>query len=207
MEELATPPGRGRARDPAIDARVLAVAATQLAARGFEAMSVAGIADTAGTTRQAIYRRWPTKSDLAAAAIGGDDTVDHDASADSNEPFVELVAELTDFRRGVSKPGRLSLVGSMLQTSADRDVATRYRDRVVAPRRRRLQAIFERAQQLGQIDANADLAVLVTMCTGSWYARALAGDSPPRNWPRRTSELAWRAAGGVVPGRVEPRLR
>ena len=199
MGEVATQRGRGRARDRSIDARVLAVAATQLGELGFEAMSVAAIADDAGTTRQAIYRRWPTKSDLAAAAmaaIDGDDDVDPEVSANSAQPFVDLIAELTDFRRGVSKPGRLSLVGSMLQTSADPDVAARYRDRVVAPRRRRLRAIFERAQHLAQIDADADLDVLVTMCTGAWYARALAGEAPPRNWARRTAELAWRAAGG-----------
>ena len=200
MEAVTTRPGRGRARDPGIDARVLAVTAEQLAALGFEAMSVAAIADDAGTTRQAIYRRWPTKSDLAAAAMAAiDGDQDDQASADSAEPFADLVAELADFRRGVSRPGRLSLVGSMLQTSADRDVAARYRERVVTPRRRRLRAIFERARQVGQIDGDADLAVLVTMCTGSWYARALAGERPPAHWARRTAELAWRAAGGTVP--------
>ena len=184
---------------------MLAVAATQLAALGFEAMSVAAVADDAGTTRQAIYRRWPTKSDLAAAAMAAIDVegdADHESEVESVDPFADLVAELVDFRRGVSRPGRLSLVGSMLQTSADRDVAARYRARVIAPRRRRLRAIFERAQQLGQLEADADLSVLVTMCTGAWYARALAGEQPPRNWALRTAELAWRAAGGSLPAEV-----
>ena len=129
MMGVATTTGRGRARDPSIDARVLAVTAEQLAALGFEAMSVAAIADRAGTTRQAIYRRWPTKSELAAAAMAAIDSEDdddaHEAPADSVDPFVDLVAELADFRRGVSRPGRLSLVGTMLQTSADREVAAR----------------------------------------------------------------------------------
>ena len=193
--------GRGRARDSTIDGRVLAVAAAQLSSVGFEAMSVAAVAEGAGTTRQAIYRRWPTKADLAAAAMAtvGGDADARQVLATAAGPFAELVAELTDFQRGVSKPGRLSLVGSMLQTSADPEVTARYRERVVAPRRRRLRAILERARQHGQIDADADLAVLVTMCTGAWYARALAGERPPRNWARRTAELAWRAAGGTPP--------
>jgi hypothetical protein len=55
---------------------------------------------------------------------------------------------------------------------------------------------LERAQRLGLIDADADLEVAVTMCTGSWYARALAGSALPQNWPRRTATLIWRAVGG-----------
>ena len=121
------------------------------------------------------------------------------APSATSDPFADLVAELADFQRGVGKPGRLSLVGSMLQTSADVDAVARYRQRVVAPRRRRLRAIFEHARRLGRIDADADLEVLVTMCTGSWYARALAGARPPARWAQRTALLAWRAAGGTAP--------
>jgi hypothetical protein len=68
---------------------------------------------------------------------------------------------------------------------------------VIAPRRRRLRVILERAQQFGLIDVAADLDVAVTMCTGSWYARALAGDDPPPDWPARTAVLVWRAVGGA----------
>src|SRR5207249_9109399 len=103
---------------------------------------------------------------------------------------------LADFQRGVSRPGRLSLAGTMLQDSVDAEVRARYRAEIIAPRRRRLRLILERAQQLGVIDADADLDVAVTMCTGSWYARALAGSRPPRNWPLRTATLVWRAVGG-----------
>jgi AcrR family transcriptional regulator len=186
----------GRARDASIDDRVLAAAARQLAAAGYEALSVAAVAEEARTTRQALYRRWPGKAELAAAAmtqIAERPVVTGGGSAD---PFADLVGELTDFRRAVSRPGRLSLVGTMLQDSVDPDVRSRYRERIIAPRRRRLTAILERAQQLGMIDGGADLEVAVTMATGSWYGRALAGDPPPPHWPRRTALLVWRAVGG-----------
>ncbi len=185
---------RGRARDPRIDARILAAAARQLSAYGYEAMSVAAIADEAGTTRQALYRRWPGKAELGVAALAA--VADGRAQPESADPFADLVAELDDFQRGVSQPGRLSLVGTMLQDSVDPDVRARYRARVIAPRRARIRLILERAQRLGLIDADADLAVAVTLCTGSWYARALAGEPPPRGWPRRTATLLWRAVGG-----------
>jgi len=198
--EQAAPANRGRTRDPSIDTRVLKAAARHLAAYGYEALSVAAVAEEAGTTRQALYRRWPGKAELSAAALAG--FADQATEAEGADPFADLVAELADFQRGVSRPGRLSLVGTMLQDRVEAEVRARYQAEVVAPRRRRLRLIFERAQRLGMIDADADLDVAITMSTGSWYARALAGSRPPRNWPLRTAALVWRAVGGSPPSPI-----
>lgn len=187
----------GRVRDPAIDARVLAVAGRHLAAHGYEAMSVAAVAREAGTTRQAIYRRWPVKADLAAAAMLA--AAEAGPRPDSTDPLADLAAELADFQRGVSLPGRLSLVGTMLQDSTVPELRTRYQAQVIAPRRHRIRAILERAVELGLIDADADLEVAVTLGTGSWYARALAGQEPPPDWPARAALLVWRSVGGERP--------
>ena len=195
--ELSPRPGRGRARDPDIDARILAVASRHLSTVGYEAMSLAAVAAEADTTRQALYRRWATKAALAAAALRSAEDAGPEVS--SEDPLRDLVAELTDFRRGVSKPGRLSLVGTMLQDSTDPELRARYQTRVIASRRRRIRAILVRAQGLGLIAADADLDVAITLPTGAWYARALAGEAPPRNWPERTAKLVWRAVGGSVP--------
>ena len=201
--ELTGQPGRrGRPRDVRIDARVLAAASRHLAASGYEAMSVAAVAQEAGTTRQAVYRRWPTKASLAAAAL--QQAADDAEAIRSDNPYADLVAELSDFQRGVSRPGRLSLAGTMLQDSTEPDLRARYRERVVAPRRRRLRAILERARRQGLIDADADLEVAVTLCTGSWYARELAGSPPPPRWSERTAALVWRAVGGTPAEQTRP---
>jgi AcrR family transcriptional regulator len=196
----------GRARDASIDDRILAAAKDHLSRYGFEGMSLAAVAHDAGTTRQTLYRRWPTKADLAAAVVG---TIEDPATraATHLDPFAALVAELADFARGVSLPGRLSLVGAMLQDTADPGVVARYRGRVIAPRRQRIAVILREAQELHLIDPEADLEVAVTMCTGSWYARALAGDRPPTDWPTRTASLVWRAVGGDAPNGATPPKR
>jgi AcrR family transcriptional regulator len=186
-------------RDPEIDQRVLAAAQRQLAAHGYEAMSLAAVAEEAGTTRQALYRRWRDKADLAAAVVHGlADVAPQDAPAD---PFTDLVRELTDFQRGVSHKGRLSLVGTMLQDTTDPEVRTRYRAGVIAPRRERLRLILQRGIDEGLLDPDADLEVALTMCTGSWYGRALAGAPVPRDWPYRSAALVWRSLGGRPPSR------
>lgn len=193
----------GRARDASIDHRVLDVAGRHLAEQGFGAMSVAAIAREAGTTRQAIYRRWATKTALATAVVGDLSAAPGAPWGAEGTPFVDpfgdLVRELADFAGGVSGPGRLALVGTMLQDTTEPSVQRHYRDEVVAPRRRRLRDILEQAVRLGLIDADADLEIAVTLGTGSWYARALAGDPVPGDWAARTAALVWRAVGGSAP--------
>jgi AcrR family transcriptional regulator len=188
----------GRARDAGIDARVLAAAGRHLSLHGYEGMSLSAVAQEAGTTRQALYRRWPTKAHLAAAVLATIEDAARPTPAQL-DPFARLVAELKDFARGVGMPGRLSLVGAMLQESADPEVVARYRARIIAPRRQRITAILQEAQRLDLIDRDADLTVAVTMCTGSWYGRALAGEKVPPQWPYRTAALVWRATGGEPP--------
>jgi AcrR family transcriptional regulator len=194
MEGHSSRRSAGRARDASIDERILAVAQQHLSAHGYERMSLTAVAQEAGTTRQALYRRWPGKTELAAAALGAleDDT----QPEPGGDPFAALVAELTDFQHAVSQPGRMSLVGTMLQDTTDPDVRARYQARIIAPRRHRLRRILETARRQGLIDDDADTEIAVTLGTGSWYARALAGHPPPERWPERTATIIWRALGG-----------
>ena len=184
----------GRPRDPEIDAAVLAVAQRHLAAHGYEALSVAAVAQEAGTTRPALYRRWPTKADLATAAIAALSRAAE--RPDTDDPYADLVAELAAFQRGVSRPNGLSLVGSMLQDATDPELRALYRERVVGPRRARLRHILRRAADAGLVDPDADLDLAVAACTGTLYALLLGGRPTGRAWPRRTATFVWRAVGG-----------
>lgn len=186
--------GPGRPRDAELDDVILRTAQSHLARDGYAAMSVSAIAADAGTTRQALYRRWPTKADLATAAIAA---LRRPAPPGAErDPFDGLVAELTDFARGVARPDGLPMVGTMLLGSVDPELLRLYRQRVVAPRRSRLRAILTAARDAGLLDADADIDTAVPMLTGSFYATALAGGPPGPDWPRRTAAVVWRALGG-----------
>lgn len=184
----------GRPRDPDIDRAVLAAARSHLASHGYEAMSVVAVAEEAGTTRQALYRRWPSKADLATAAIASLSRADE--RPDTDDPLADLVVELTAYREGVSRPNGISMVGSMLQDATDPDLKALFRERIVAPRRARLGHILQRGIELGLLDPDADIDYAVAACTGTLYAMELAGQRIPGTWARRTAALVWRAAGG-----------
>lgn len=188
------PRTRGRRRDGGIDARVLQVANRHLAASGYEAFSLTAVAQEACTTRQALYRRWPTKAELVADAIrsGADSTTTHD----TDDPMRDLEMELSDFQRAISRPGALSLAATMLQDSTDNASRECYRAHVIVPRRARIKAILERARDLRLINGDADLEAATALPIGEWFARALAGDKPPSDWPARTATIVWRSVGG-----------
>src|SRR3954469_20516773 len=104
---------RGRRRDATIDTRVLEVASRLLSERGFDALSLSQIAEEAGTTRQAVYRRWPTKQSLVADAIRT--SRGECALPATDNPRMDLELELgAMIGDGDGRTG-FSLAGAMLQ--------------------------------------------------------------------------------------------
>lgn len=189
-------PDAGRPRDEALDAGILDAAAELLRSGGVAAVNFSKVAEMAGTTRPALYRRYPSPEHLALAAL------DHMSAGSipqpTGDPLADLEAELKHFRDGVESSHSVALVGSMLMPDVDENFAERYRETLVGPRRSRLRAILDDARKRGEISAPpGDLAVAVTMCTGSLYASALAGVPTPNDWPKRVARLVWQSVGGA----------
>jgi AcrR family transcriptional regulator len=188
---------RGRRRDVSIDARVLAAANRQLAERGFAALSIAALAQEAGTTRQALYRRWPTKQALVSDAI---------RYAAGQIPLLcvedaraELEAELDSWIGSAEQAATARLAGAMLQADTPEAARDCFREHVLQPRERRLRDILIHAQALGEIDPGADIDAAVGIALGAGYAAHLAGRCQPE-WAHRTAALIWRALGGAPAG-------
>ena len=66
---ISPPVGAGRPRDARIDEAVLEATVELLERVGYLQLSIAAVAERAGTTKPAIYRRWPTKAHLVHAAV------------------------------------------------------------------------------------------------------------------------------------------
>ncbi|MGA8995809.1 MAG: TetR/AcrR family transcriptional regulator [Nocardioidaceae bacterium] len=60
---------RGRPRDPYADERITTAAAELLLRHGFDGTTVDEVAERAGVGKATVYRRWPSKEDLAVAAM------------------------------------------------------------------------------------------------------------------------------------------
>jgi AcrR family transcriptional regulator len=61
--------GAGRPRDPRIDAAILTATADLLVQIGYSSLTLAAVAERAGTTKTALYRRWSSKAELVHEAV------------------------------------------------------------------------------------------------------------------------------------------
>ncbi|MFO7548682.1 MAG: TetR-like C-terminal domain-containing protein [Acidimicrobiia bacterium] len=193
--EIDRPSCVGRPRDASIDLAVLEATLTQLAHDGVSGFSLTAVAAAAGTTRPAIYRRWPDKTALVVDAIA--QLAQIDPPTTTGDPFADLVIELEHFRHWITTAASLPIAGQMLGDGIDATVRRRYLDDVVVPRRTRIRALLDHAIELGELAADADLTIAGSFLTGSWYAFALAGSDAPDDWALRVATLVWRACGGT----------
>lgn len=126
--------GRGRPRREGADDEILAVALAMLREEGYGALTVDAVAERAGVAKTTVYRRWPSKGALVAAAIAP-----LAAQSESNDAE-SIVAEAA------------SLLG--LFTPPDGDVIEVLRA-ILAPRRERLAAL------VGEEEADRRLGALL----------------------------------------------
>lgn len=190
-------PARGRPRDAGIADCVLDAALAELASKGYAAFSLTAVAEAAGTTRPALYRRWKDKTALVVDAVAR--LAEADPPSVTEDPFEDLVAELENFRHCITAAGALPLAGLMLADDVEEPVREVYLARVVAPRRGRIRAILREGIASGALAEDADLEVAGTFLTGSWYAFRVAGAPVPDDWARRVATLVWRACAPADP--------
>jgi AcrR family transcriptional regulator len=190
----------GRPRDARIDAAIMAATIELLEERGYADLSLAAVADRAGTTTAAIYRRWSSKADLvmqAAYRTDGDDVV-----ADTGDLVADLTTMVTWSADKLCRPaGRAALVG-LLSESQD---ARRRGSVDAAIATVRVAERLERARDAGEIRADIDVHVLVDMIAGPVLQASLSG--------RRAVDSAWIAMAvsiivdGITPSRSGPTRR
>jgi AcrR family transcriptional regulator len=192
--------GRGRPRSERADAAILATALRHLRTRGYAELSMEQVAADAGVGKATIYRRYRNKADLASAALAAI-TVGEFAQAPIPDGTREaLIDHLRRFEQGVGRIG-MGVTASLLDESADPELLELHRERVVRRGRARAAAVLHRAQERGEIRADADLEAAMQMLIGSLFARRLSGseDSP---WPDAVVDTLLRGlARDVTAGR------
>jgi AcrR family transcriptional regulator len=170
--------GRGRPRDPRTDDRIVSAAAELLRQRGFERMTVDDVAARAGVGKATVYRRWPSKDDLAVAAMERLYSVEM-PDVDTGS----LRGDLTENYRAVltfvgSPEGSAYLKMSIAESVRDERIAALYR---TATERAENQArqMYLRAIARGEIRDDADLDFCVQWLGGLIATRAITNRPLP----------------------------
>lgn len=114
--------GRGRPRREGADETILDAARALLDEAGYAAFNVDVIAERTGIAKTTIYRRWPTKGALVAAAIDSTPSTDPDAILRETEQLLSRLGDADlDVLRAVIEPRRERLFAA-IGPEADRKI-------------------------------------------------------------------------------------
>jgi AcrR family transcriptional regulator len=171
----ATMASRGRPRDPEAESRILAAAATEIQARGYEGLSVERVAERAGVAKTTLYRRWPSKAELVVALVTDlRDEVPFRPGANPRRDLDQLVSAVAAALADTPP----SLVAD-LTAAAARDARVGDTVRALwADRHRAVTEVVARAQAEGLADDSVPPTVLVDQLIGPLYYRLLVTGEP-----------------------------
>ncbi|NUP25285.1 MAG: TetR/AcrR family transcriptional regulator [Nocardia sp.] len=156
-----------------MDAALLEAAARLLVERGYGALTLQAVATAAGTSRPALYRRYTDRADLIVSVL-----IDRYGLEPGAEDLGGIEAELVAIQRHqrelFNDPVlRRALPGLLEELGRAPEVARRFNEQFLRPRRVSTAAIFERAAARGEIAAGVDPEWLCDLITGPMLMRAL----------------------------------
>lgn len=161
----------GRPRDPRIDAAILAATGELLVEVGYANLTMAAIAERAGTTKTALYRRWSSKAELVhEAAFPAAPTALAMPAGDIAADIRAMIAAAKDVF--TSPLVRAALPGLIADMAADADLNARVMRRFIdvfgAVRIRLVEA-----ERRGEVHADIDPDRLVEVIGGATLLRML----------------------------------
>jgi AcrR family transcriptional regulator len=159
---------------------VLHAADDLLVERGFGGVTVEGIAARAGVAKQTIYRWWPSKVEILL------DTLVDDAARQIAVPTKgSAVAGTRKYLRALAgfltkEPAGKVFLALIGEAQHDADVAKRFQERFLGPRRTEERALLRRGVEDGELPAELDVDAALDALCGPIVFRALTGTRIPR---------------------------
>ncbi len=165
---------RGIAREDAILQATLEL----LAESGYDQLTMDAVAGRARCSKATIYRRWPGKAELVVAAVrrhAGDQVP---AVPDTGTLRGDLLAAMAAMRASLAGQDADLLLGLMLATRHDSELANVVRNQVLGSKRQVFGAAVARAVARGEVPVTADHALLAEIGSAMLLSRLLVTGEP-----------------------------
>ena len=182
-------PSAGRPRDPRIDAAILEATAGLLVDIGYANLTMAAVADRAGTTKTALYRRWSSKAELVHEAAFP--TAPTALAMPEGDIVADVRAMVAAARDVFTSPVvRAALPGLIADMAADAELNARVMARFVGL----FGVVQERvvhAVARGEVHQDVDPARLIEIVGGATLLRLLLdpGGEVDDTWVEQTAAI------------------
>jgi AcrR family transcriptional regulator len=159
----------GRPRSPDVDAAILDAALALFIEGGLGAVSFEQIAKRSGVSRTAIYRRWSSKEEVVARALG---RLREQAEATFADWAERPISEVMDWfvenvPRQMLNPLYRSLSRSVLALGDSSELKAIYFEAVLRPRRAAFSNMIRRARGAGALPDGLDPELIQDMLSGA----------------------------------------
>jgi AcrR family transcriptional regulator len=174
-----SPARGGRPRDVRIDAAVLEATLATLDETGYGGLTLEQVARRAGTTKPAIYRRWPSRQRLVLAALGrrlGDARAPDTGCTlcDLDECLMLFVAAFRRMPAGV--------IGALYADCAgDRALRAAFMTTLFDPPRAAVKETLDRAHARGDLRDDIDRDLILDLIGSLVHYRTLFGHARTTN--------------------------
>lgn len=189
----------GRPRSESADRDILDAAITLLGRDGYQALSMAAVAQAAGVGKPTLYRRYASKAELVAAAlIHVTSGPEPDLPTDTAAALRALVGATAE---ALAAPGAMVIIGSLLaQERGDPQLIAAFRARVFHPRHAVVERVVREGIARGELDAATPVDAVIDVLFGAVVARAVLGEPVTDAWLDAVVALTLRGAAPVEGG-------
>lgn len=196
--ETVTPRPPGRPRRASADDAIVGAALALVAERGFRAATIDAIVTRAGVGKNTVYRRWSSKEELIADAIGS--LTAEVEPRDGDDLYEQLLAHLRDLQRVFGDPllGRI-LPGVLGELQANPQFAAAWADRVVRPRRQAIVELLEDGARRGSLRGGSDPELIADLLVGPLFVREIFPFGLPELPARYPDDLLAAIWRGIAP--------
>jgi AcrR family transcriptional regulator len=177
MSRQPQPTPRPGGRSARVRQAILTATSEQLIAGGYDALTVNEVAAAAGVAITTVYRRWPTKAELAAAALG-ELAATANPMPDTGRIETDLRALLAQILGLLRRPEIARLVRAVAAIDPDTPGADAARVAFWQTRFAGSASIVTRAIARGEIDAAAEPEAVIELLVGPAYLRLLLTGRP-----------------------------
>jgi AcrR family transcriptional regulator len=168
--------GAGRPRRPGVEQAVFDATLGLLASQDYGEISVEALAERAGVSRTTIYRRWPSKAAVVAAAVSSL-YLDRVEVPDTGSLSQDLATLLTETYR-VMADGDGRVLEKLVRQSGQNPELDELVRSILYARRRMYATILNRAIARGEMPPEADQELLLDLLLGPLWFRLLVSGAP-----------------------------
>lgn len=145
---------------------------------GYARLSVEGIAERAGVSKQTIYRWWPSRGAVLLEALEREAT-DVAIYPDTDDLLADVRTTIIQVARFHANPNLGPLLAALIaEAQQDPSMAPMLLERFMRPRRAPIVDRLRRAQEAGQLPQTVDVEAVIEVIFGALFHRLLLHSGP-----------------------------